>query len=359
MSSESAFPTLHELQLLRLINSGVTSPYHLIPFQDGTLPQFYEAMLGIQKHGWANSADDAQLSLTESGKAVVQKWTSDVSDLTCQTCIGRGYALTPKQKTLLDKYSSILKDRPKSAIEYDQTPITEVDMLVRVGFMDQRGDIANKSILCMGDADLISIAIGLLGIAKEVVVIDVDARVIDFVNKVGKEHNLNIRAQRFDVRNGFPAELKDKFDVFVTDPVETLEGIKLFLSHGTVSLKGEGSVCYFGLTTLEAGTKKWHHIQRMLLDMNYSITDIRRNFNEYDNTDFNDCWPIGVKLGENKDDFRWYWTAFLRCEAIDKPVPLVDVDTPREISMEIYRDDEAWATPPPMAPGTTPGAAGP
>jgi len=353
-----SIPSRHELQLLRLVLSGVTSPYHLIPFQDGTLPEFYEAMISIQKKGWVNSAEDAQLSLTETGKAVVTKLTSLISDVTCKTCTGRGYALTDAHKELLAKYSAILKDRPKSAIEYDQTPITEVDMLIRVGFMDQRGDLADKTILCMGDADMISIIIGLLGIAKEVVVIDVDARVIEFVNKVGKEHNLRIRAQRFDVRNGFPKELKGQFDVFVTDPVETVEGIKLFLSHGTASLRGIGSVCYFGLTTLEAGTKKWSKIQRMLLDMNYSITDVRRNFNEYENTDFNDCWPIGVRLGENKDNFLWYWTAFLRCEAIDTPHPLVDVDSPCELSTEIYRDDEAWATPPHHEPGTTPGAAG-
>ena len=75
---------------------------------------------------------------------------------------------------------------------------------------------------------------------------------------------------------------------------------------------------------------------------NYVLTDVRRNFNTYYNTDFNDDWPIGQKLGPNEDDYRWYWTAFLRCEAIDVPQPLINVDEIRELSVEIYRDDEAW-----------------
>lgn len=124
--------------------------------------------------------------------------------------------------------------------------------------------------------------------------------------------------------------------------METIEGLKLFLSHGAAALKGEGSVCYFGLTTLEAGRKKWYQIQKMLLEQNYVMTDVRRNFNTYYNTDFNDDWPIGQKLGPNEDDYRWYWTAFLRCEAIDEPKPLVNIDEERELSVEIYRDDEAW-----------------
>jgi predicted methyltransferase len=289
------------------------------------------------------------LTITENGRAITLSLThEEFSFVKCPDCGGRGYRLSPKNQRLLDKYSSILKSRPKPAIEYDQTPITEVDMLIRAGFMDERGDVAGKNILLIGDADMLSIALGLSALPNKVVVLDIDDRVISFVNQVREEHKLRIEAHKFDVRLPFPQQFRDGFDVFISDPVETVEGIKLFLSHGTAGLRGEGSVCYFGLTTLEAGTKKWYKIQEILLQMNFVLTDVRRNFNEYYNTDFNDCWPIGVKLGDNKDNFLWYWTAFLRCEAVAKPVPLVSIFEGRELGVEIYRDEEAWATPPPQ-----------
>jgi predicted methyltransferase len=342
-------PNRHQLRLLRQLLGGPKSPYHLIPFQDGTLPEFYEAYQQIKNNKWATENETHDLlTITDEGKKLTLSLTNEsFSFVKCEDCGGRGYRLGPRNKTLLDKYSTILKDRPKPAIEYDQTPITDIDMLIRAGFMDERGDVAGKNVLLIGDADMLSIALGLSGLPNKVVVLDVDDRVIAFVNKIGKEHNLKIEGHKFDVRLPFPKEFRNDFDVFISDPVETVEGIKLFLSHGTAGLRGEGSVCYFGLTTLEAGTKKWFKIQEIMLKMSFVLTDVRRNFNEYYNTDFNDCWPIGVKLGDNKDNFLWYWTAFLRCEAVAKPVPLVSIDEGRELGVEIYRDDEAWATPPP------------
>lgn len=46
-------------------------------------------------------------------------------------------------------------------------------------------------------------------------------------------------------------------------------------------MQGEGSAAYFGLTSLEASKKKWFAIQKVLTDMNFVLTDIRRNFNGY------------------------------------------------------------------------------
>eukprot|EP01100_Stratorugosa_tubuloviscum_P012800 TRINITY_DN617_c1_g1_i4.p1 TRINITY_DN617_c1_g1~~TRINITY_DN617_c1_g1_i4.p1 ORF type:complete len:302 (-),score=160.86 TRINITY_DN617_c1_g1_i4:1093-1998(-) len=297
VTTNSTVPPRVQLQLLRqLLNVRNKTAYHLIPFQDGSLPQFFEALQSLLTQGLIIQSENGDLSLSESGKQLTERFTCSISSLVCSDCGGRGYTIN-SDHPLLIRYSTILKDRPKPAIEYDQTPITERDMLIRTSFMDERGDVAGKNLLMIGDADMLSIALGLTGLPNKVVVLDVDKRVISFVNRIAKEHNLNIEAHEFDVRNPFPIQFRKQFDVFVSDPVETVEGIKLFLSHGTAALKGEGSVCYFGLTTLEAGTKKWYKIQQMLLEMKFVLTDVRRNFNDYDNTDFNDTWPIGQKNG--------------------------------------------------------------
>jgi len=180
---------------------------------------------------------------------------------------------------------------------------------------------------------------------KSVVVLDVDERLIKYINEVAVELNLThiLRAETFDVRVGLPEKYQGAFDVFSCDPVETLEGITLYLSRGTHSLRGEGSSAYIGLTTLEASRKKWQDIQKVLLEMNFVITDIRRNFNGYPDTGLEEMHTIYSKLG-SVPDCVWYWAALLRVEAVGAPKPLIVGEYDRH-GPDIYMDSEAWATP--------------
>lgn len=96
------------------------------------------------------------------------------------------------------------------------------------------------------------------GLPAEVVVLEIDGRVIDFVNAIGKKYNLRLRGMRYDIRVPLTHDFAKNFDVFVCDPTETMQAIKLFISRGVSCLKGIGSSVYFGLTALEASTKKWY-----------------------------------------------------------------------------------------------------
>lgn len=284
------------------------------------------------------------MSLTKSGRELAETNSCVLSDSQCKACGGRGYSLQKNTDDILNRYKEILKERPAPIEEFDQQCITPENILVRVGFMDERGDLAGKEILIIGDDDMVSIALALTGLPKRVVVLEVDTRVNEFINKVAKEHNLQISAHNFDVRKPFPEEFKEQFDVFNCDPVETVEGLKLFISAGLQALKGQGSVCYFGLTSLEAGVGKWYRIQEALFGMNLVVTDIRRNFNEYEVTHFDNTFTMGQKLGANPNGHTWYWSALWRLEAIAKPKPAIIIDG-TQVEFDIYRDDETWATP--------------
>ncbi len=95
----------------------------------------------------------------------------------------------------------------------------------------------NGRIFVVGDDDLFSIAASLTGMPEKVVVVDIDERLINFINRMADEYSLSVEAFVYDVQQAFPDEFKKKFDVFVTDPVETIPGLKLFLSRGVSSLK--------------------------------------------------------------------------------------------------------------------------
>jgi len=271
-------------------------------------------------------------------------------DFKCSHCEGKGYLAT--DKNFLEKYSKVLERRPLPSEKFDQTSISAEDAIIRVGFIHERGDLVNKKILMIGDFDCLSIVAAMTGLPKSVVVLDADERLIKYINEVSKELNLThiLSAETFDVRGALPVDKIKQFDIFSCDPVETLEGITLYLSRGTQALRGKGSATYIGLTTLEASRKKWYDIQKVLLDMNFVMTDIRRNFNGYPDTGLEEMHTIYSKLG-SVPDCVWYWAALIRGELVDEAKPAVT--GVYEHGPDIYMDSEAWATPvldPKLAP---------
>ncbi|MCS7135187.1 MAG: bis-aminopropyl spermidine synthase family protein, partial [Candidatus Aenigmarchaeota archaeon] len=207
----------------------------------------------------------------------------------------------------------------------------------------ERGEIYGK-IFVVGDDDLLSIVLSLTGFPEKVVVIDADERIIDFINSLSKKYSLNVEALVCDVQKELPKELKRKFDVFVSDPVETLAGIKLFLSRGVSALKGVGCSGYFGLTTLEASRKKWFEIEKILLEMGFVITDIKRRFSVYpeSNLPIQTNTPLFRYLQfYPKND--WYCSSFLRIEAVKDVKPAIEGEM--IINEKVYADEETLATP--------------
>jgi len=180
---------------------------------------------------------------------------------------------------------------------------------------------------------------------KLVVVLDADERLIKYINEVAQELKLShiLRGEAFDVRYELKDEYMKSFDLFSCDPVETLEGITLYLSRGARALRGSGSSAYIGLTTLEASRKKWFDIQKVLMDMNFVMTDVRRNFNGYPDTGLEEMHTIYSKLG-SVPDCVWYWAALIRVEAVGAPLPIVTGEYDKH-GPDIYMDQEAWATP--------------
>jgi len=241
----------------------------------------------------------------------------------------------------LKLFQEVAVDRPLAKEEFDQWFMTPEHALHRIGFIHARGDLLNRRILIIGDDDLVGIAAAITGLPEEVVVLEVDERIIEFTNKVAKQFDLRLRAQVFDARHSLPSELAGHFDVFACDPVETVEGCKVFISRGVSGLRGTGCTVYFGLTSLECDKKKWFDIQKMVLGMNFAITDVLRNFTEYPDPGWEDRLPIWTHL-ETKPSSVWYRSSYIRLEAIDVPKPAIP--NLYEGNWDIFLDDETWAT---------------
>ncbi len=331
-------------QILQALLGGELSVYELIDRQDATLREFFEILNQLVAEGIVE-VKDGIARLTDKGKKVAEGLRF-IGDLACRCCDGTGYEIAKFFEEVMQKYREIAKNRPEAIEVYDQGFISIEGVIRRVEFVYERGDLYGD-IFVVGDDDLFSIAASLTGMPSKIVVVDIDERLIKFINDIAREYSLNVEALVYDVQQAFPDEYRKKFDVFVTDPVETIPGIKLFLSRGVSTLKGVGCSGYFGLTTLEASRKKWYEIQRMIHEMGFVITDIRRKFNVYPAEEknffrFQEKLPIVRQLGV-RSDYDWYKSSLYRIEAVSEPKPLVEGEM--RIDEKVYKDDESWATP--------------
>lgn len=319
----------------------------LVDSQDGTLGEFHAALDAHRAAGRV-SLEAGVASLTPAGRAALgARGASPAYDLACGDCDARGYRVEAGDARLA-RLHELLRDRPGPRMEFDQGAITPGDALLRASFIEDRGDLTGRSLLMIGDFDLVSLALVMTGKPERVVVLDIDERIVEFVNRAAAREGFPLEARRLDVRSPLPADLERRFDAFHCDPVETLAGARLFLSRGAAGLRGAGSAVYVGLTTIEASRKKWFDIQGVLHEMGFAITDARRRFSGYPDHDEAPrdpayVYPIVEAMGTGGIEHRWYTASFLRGEAVRVPEPAVRGEV--ALGDDLYVDDEAWATP--------------
>ena len=323
------------------------SPWELIKLVDSDLNEFIYTLKTLIAEGLVESRG-GKLYLTETGREKREKLKLKFYDVRCPHCEGRGIIEDPS--STLKEYRKIASERPRPTADYDQGYIKEEDVMRRIAFIYERGDLEGADIIVIGDDDLISLGMALTGLPKKIVVLEIDDRLIDFINRKAYEYGFNIVAKKFDVRNDLDEEFRGKFDVFITDPVETIEGITLFLSRAVSGLRGKGSAGYFGLTHQEASLRKWHEIERRLLSMNLVITDMLRDFNIYPMSgnlelaaeDYIVYREIAKLTGNSRIDADFYRSTLIRVEAIGDVKPLVRGSV--ELREEIYVDEESLVT---------------
>lgn len=287
--------------------------------------------------------------LTEEGKKVLKSISKmEYKQVKCKYCNGNGLDLSIFKEILRD-FEQIIKDRPKAIPEFDQGVVSLETVVSRIAFMYYKGDLENKNVVLIGDDDLTSIALAITKLPNRILVLEADKRIVDYINQKSNDLKLsNLEALCYNVEWKVDKNLRNSFDLFLTDPVETVQGITLFISRGASMLK-ENGVTYFGLTHLEASYKKWYKIHKNLYEMNFVITDILDKFQLYElNPDdiVSKGYRVSTEIGLDlpKPDKPWYNSAFHRLELIDKPNPLFDPDREYKLERGLYYDDEAYVT---------------
>ncbi|WP_448588113.1 bis-aminopropyl spermidine synthase family protein [Thermocrinis sp.] len=307
-----------EAVLSALLKSG--DFWEVVDMADLPVPAASGIVRALQEEGLLFIDDEENIRLTQKGLDMVRELGIETFvDYSCRACEGRGIPFYA-HIDLYREFLQLTKDRPKAIRDYDQGSVTPETTIARVLFIDSRGDLRNKDILVLGaEDDLTGLAVALTRKAKSVLVIDIDKRLIDFDNRVFKELGIdNAEAKVWDLRNPFPKDMLGRFDVFVSDPPETLPAFRAFIGRGIATLREEGGVGYFGLTLRDSSVFRWRDFQISLTsEFGVAITDILQDFNHYITWDYHtETKAAEVAPVKREPKTIWYKSAWYRVEVL-------------------------------------------
>jgi predicted methyltransferase len=183
-----------------------------------------------------------------------------------------------EKKNILASYRVKLKTK----YEYDQWKCNIDTSVKRARKLIDDNWFLNKKILFLGDEDLISIYLALaVNNIAEIHVVDVDRQLLELIEELNTKLELNIKTHNFDLRAPIPDYLRNRFDIFLTDPPFTYDGISLFLIQGFLSLKNQvgtkGYLCMLPLSLMGDICR----VQQLIYNKGFYIDEIIKSFNIY------------------------------------------------------------------------------
>jgi len=163
--------------------------------------------------------------------------------------------------------------------DLDQCRATVQTVVRRVTLLGKEGAFDNKTILLMGDDDLLSLAILHAHPEARIMVIDKDAELLSYILGM----NTNLGCINYDVRSPLPSELVNAYDVVFTDPPYTTAGQELFLRRAVRAMKPKnGSVLYMCGSVLYLDEAKIMGIISLAECFGLKLEHCYSGFNDYE-----------------------------------------------------------------------------
>lgn len=171
---------------------------------------------------------------------------------------------------------------PAGSGALDHVAATAETAVRRALWLDSSYDLAGARLLCAGDHDLTSLTVCGINPGVEVMVLDVDERILEFIDRQAIARRYAIRCLFADFRLGLPEAAAGWADLVVTDPPFTPEGVRAFLDRGLRSLRDHRNgrivmACGYSKLQPSLGLK----IQREVHDLHLVFEAILPGFNRY------------------------------------------------------------------------------
>jgi len=245
-----------------------------------------------------------------------QEWVHDMlglaarEDPLCPTCTGRRIVVDPARwADVLARLEKVHRANPTVDTTLDQSHGTPETALRRALAMYHEGALEGRAVLILGDDDLVSVAIGLLGSPtknmnqtgdkgpreqgdketgeegamirpQRLVVLDVDERFLSHIAAAGQRYGFPVETLTHDLRVPLPETLRSAFDTVETDPAYTLPGLRLFLSRALEALQPGGGRDIF-LSFAPRDPQGQHALLQTCVDLGLAPYNITADFNRY------------------------------------------------------------------------------
>lgn len=192
------------------------------------------------------------------------------------------YDTAAHQHPALDPLTQILAARPTPDHHLDHVAATPATLIKRALYIETTYDLTDAHILCLGDHDLTSLALANILPAVPIAVVDVDDRLLAFIDETARKNTWNITTYFADFRLELPQSLATCFDLVFTDPPYSPDGVKLFLQRGIAALKDHP----FARLLLAYGFGEQHpglgyKVQTTLHELRLTSEAILPHFNHY------------------------------------------------------------------------------
>ncbi|HMC08055.1 MAG TPA: bis-aminopropyl spermidine synthase family protein [Actinomycetota bacterium] len=226
------------------------------------------------------------LSLEVSGKAVVvddedrdelrrRLGCSDPPDTAAPPA-------TPAADRALEIIEEVSEGLPPSVWSLDHVPATPATILQRARYLADRHGLKAAHLVCLGDHDLTAVAAKLLVPEAAVSVVDIDERLLEYLDAVGDRLGLGLRLYDADLRLGLPRTLGSSADLVFTDPPYTAEGVELFLRRGVEALaERPGARLLFCHGAGDQGEERLLAVQAILVRLHVALDALLPGFNRY------------------------------------------------------------------------------
>lgn len=241
-----------------------------------------------------NDKEDHDL-VTLKGKPWLIKWNLDIESK---------IDLNDEEKSIMKVFKANLKGRPSNNNKIDQYYSTPETNIKRLRLLLKENPKFKRRICFFGDDDLTSIMFAISKSFSEIVVFDIDKRIIDHINNTMKKLDIkNCIAILHDYRDIFLE--KNNFDIFHSDPPATNEAIELVLKRAK-QLSDSGAVFYLSWPEFISDPEYLLRIESTYIKNGWLLMEKYQDFNEYDN----EClfnylskqdWDILRKLNIDKE----------------------------------------------------------
>lgn len=182
----------------------------------------------------------------------------------------------------LNLLTEIAAGLPPSVWNLDHVPATPATIFARAGYLTRNYALARAHLVCLGDHDLTAVATKLLAPGATVSVVDIDERLLEYLDGVSQRLGLELRLRSADLRVGLPRDLEGQADLVFTDPPYSREGVDLFVRRAVEALaERPGSSLLFCYGAGDRAAEEVLAVQERLAHLHLVLDALLPGFNRY------------------------------------------------------------------------------